>query len=72
MLWVSAANDSFFPVTLMRDLQRAYNEAGGRAELAVLPAFGAEGHALFQGAGGSRVWGPVVERYLAERRQDPR
>jgi hypothetical protein len=29
--------------------------------------YGSEGHNLFFGDGGSRIWGPMVERYLAER-----
>ncbi len=29
--------------------------------------FGWDGHTLFFGSGGSTVWGPVMERYLAQR-----
>jgi dienelactone hydrolase len=68
MLWVSAANDSYFPTALMQAMQRAYNQAGGEARLAALPAFGREGHALLQGEGGSKLWGNAVERYLVETR----
>lgn len=66
MLWISSANDSFFPLSLVADMERAYNAAGGDARLVTVPAIGAEGHALFYAPGGSRLWGPVVERYLAE------
>lgn len=68
MLWISAANDSYFPVPLVEAVQHAYNQAGGKARLAILPSFGREGHALFQGEGGSKFWGNAVERYLAEAR----
>lgn len=68
MLWISAENDSFFPVGLIADMQRAYNRAGGDARLVVVPAVGNEGHALFYAVGGSKLWGPVVERYLAQMR----
>lgn len=68
MLWISAENDSFFPVGLISDMQRAYNRAGGDARLVTVPAVGHEGHALFYASGGSKLWGPVVERYLAQMR----
>lgn len=65
MLWISAENDSFFSIGLITDMQLAYNQAGGDARLARLPAIGTEGHALFYAPGGSKLWGPAVERYLA-------
>lgn len=69
MLWISADNDSFFPVAVITDMQRAYNRAGGDARLVTLPGIGAEGHALFYAPGGSKLWGPPMERYLAEIRR---
>lgn len=68
MLWISAENDSFFPLTVITAMLRAYNRAGGDAQLVTLPAVGHEGHALFYALGGSKLWGPVVERYLAQMR----
>lgn len=65
MLWVYTANDSYFAPDLAADMHRAYTEAGGRAELAALPGWGRDGHILFTSRGGSVVWGPVVERFLA-------
>jgi hypothetical protein len=65
MLWVYAQNDSFFAPAIAVALYRAYTDDGGKAELYQLPAFGADGHRLFFGAGGSLIWGPLVERYLA-------
>lgn len=68
MLWISAANDTFFPLPLMQSMQHAYNQAGGNALLVVLPGFGQEGHALFQGSGGSKAWGAAVERFMVAAR----
>jgi hypothetical protein len=45
----------------------AYAQNGGRAEFQQLGPFGNDGHDLFTLRGGSVVWGPLVERYLASR-----
>ena len=47
---------------------REFTAAGGEADFEPLGPFGEDGHRLFFGAGGSRIWGPLVERYLADRR----
>ena len=67
MLWVYAANDSFFSPKLAAAMHQAFAAAGGQAEFAAMPAFGRDGHGLFFGREGSVVWGPVVARYLAAR-----
>jgi dienelactone hydrolase len=70
MLWIYADDDTFFPPPLAQAMFSAFTASGGRAAL-VQPRFpGAEGHALFYAAGGSRVWGPIVAAYLADRRRD--
>ncbi len=66
MLWIYAANDSFFAPPIATALHQAFTAAGGKAELVQPGPFGADGHRLFFGAGGPAVWGPVVERYLAQ------
>ncbi len=63
-LWIYTANDSFFGPGLATALHQAFTQAGGRADLVAMPAFGADGHGLFFGPGGSAVWGPVVEGFL--------
>ena len=68
MLWIYADNDSFFPPALARAMYQAFTEAGGHAEFAQPRFTGADGHALFYAAGGSRVWGPIVDAYLAAHR----
>jgi dienelactone hydrolase len=67
MLWIYAANDSFFSPQIASAMYAAYAQAGGRAEFYQLPAFGSDGHHLFADRGGSAIWGPLVERYLATR-----
>ncbi len=64
MLWVYTANDSYFSPGLVETMHRAYTGAGGRAQLASLPAWGSDGHILFFARGGSAVWGPLVEPFL--------
>ncbi len=68
MLWIYAANDSYFAPAIAEDMHARFTAAGGRAELVQPGPFGSDGHRLFFGRGGSTVWGPVVARYLA--RQD--
>jgi dienelactone hydrolase len=69
MLWVYAENDTFFPPELVREMHQAYIRAGGRAELVFTPPIGREGHGLFYAPGGTTLWGPTVERYIAEQSQ---
>ena len=64
-LWIYAENDSLFDKELSGRLQAAYKAAGGKARYELLPPFGSEGHNLFFGKGGSKVWGPIVDDWLA-------
>ncbi len=66
MLWVYAANDSFFAPTIAAAMHDAFVAAGGRAELEQPGPYDGDGHRLFSGPGGSAVWGPMVERYFAQ------
>ncbi len=66
MLWVYTANDSYFGPPISAPMHAAFTQAGGRATLVALPAFGEDGHQLFFGRGGSLIWGPPMERYLAQ------
>jgi dienelactone hydrolase len=67
MLWIYTTNDSYFAPPIAHALWHEFTAAGGKAEFEQPGNFGDDGHHLFFGAGGSRIWGPVVERYLAER-----
>jgi len=67
MLWLYATNDSYFSPDLGRAMHAAYTAAGGKAEFVEPGVLGYDGHALFaSGSGGSRLWGPPMERYLAQ------
>ena len=48
-----------------RDMHAAFTSAGGVADLQQLASYGEDGHRLFPGAGGSLIWGPLIEHYLA-------
>jgi dienelactone hydrolase len=65
MLWIYAANDSYFAPPIARALWQAFTAAGGKAQFEQPGAYGKDGHLLFFGAKGSQVWGPLVEPYLA-------
>jgi dienelactone hydrolase len=67
MLWIYTANDTFFSPAIAGGMYAAFTQAGGKAEYNAVPGFGSDGHDLFVLPGGSAVWGPLVERYLATR-----
>jgi len=67
MLWIYAANDSYFAPNVVRSMYAAFTEAGGKADLHLLAPFGSDGHGLFFGRGGSAIWGPLMDHYLASR-----
>ncbi len=71
MLWIYAANDSFFAPDVALGLYNAFAGAGGKATLFQVGAFGLDGHGLFFGRGGSAIWGRLMERYLAARGASP-
>ncbi len=62
MLWLYAENDLFWGARIPRDWHRAYTTAGGRAELAMLPPVGEDGHRLIDRL---EVWRPHIDRYIA-------
>ncbi|HTW38046.1 MAG TPA: prolyl oligopeptidase family serine peptidase [Steroidobacteraceae bacterium] len=66
MLWVYALNDTYFGPAIARALYQSFTAAGGKADFEQPERFGDDGHHLFFGRGGSAVWGPLVERYLAQ------
>lgn len=66
MLWLYAANDSFFSPHLAAALWHAFSTAGGKGDFEQLGPIGKDGHGLYSLPGSSKVWGPLVERYLAQ------
>jgi dienelactone hydrolase len=65
MLWIYTANDSYFAPAIARAMWHAFSTAGGQGDFEQPGPYGKDGHRLFFGDGGSAVWGPLVERYLA-------
>jgi dienelactone hydrolase len=67
MLWIYTENDSYFAPWIARAMHHAFAANGGVAELKQPGPYDTDGHKLFFGPGGSAVWGPLVEQYLAAR-----
>lgn len=67
MLWIYTRNDGYFAPPIAAAMHASYIRNGGKAQLYQLPPFDGDGHRLFFGPGGSAIWGPLVERYLATR-----
>jgi pimeloyl-ACP methyl ester carboxylesterase len=63
-LWVYAENDTYFPPWLARQMCQAFQAAGGRAQMVMLPPFAEEGHFLFTAGRGLALWTPIVSRFL--------
>jgi dienelactone hydrolase len=64
MLWIYTENDQYFGPDYSLAWHKGYTEAGGRAELQLLPPFQNDGHRLF--VNGISVWRPVVEAFFAK------
>ncbi len=60
--WLVAANDSYFPPDLSRQLATAFR--GGGVEFRVLPAFGREGHWMIESESGLKIAAPELARAL--------
>jgi dienelactone hydrolase len=71
MLWVYTANDSYFAPSLASAMYRAFTAKGGVADFQQPDTYSTDGHRLFFGPGGSAIWGPLVERYLAQQHAGP-
>jgi hypothetical protein len=65
MLWIYTENDSFFAPSISQAMHARYIAAGGVAEFHLLPSWGKDGHSFLTGRGSAKLWGPLVERFLA-------
>ncbi len=63
-LWLYAENDSWFRPGLVGRMRAAFTGSGGRAQLAMLPPFKGDGHALFFAPGGRRLLLPELDGFL--------
>ena len=66
MLWVYAANDSFFGPPIAQALYQSFTAVGGKTEFEQPGPYDGDGHRLFFGPGGPAIWGPIVEHYLSQ------
>jgi dienelactone hydrolase len=62
--WLVAANDSYFPPDLSRQMADAFGKGGDKVDFRVLPAFGSEGHWLAETDGAEAIYGPALEAAL--------
>jgi dienelactone hydrolase len=63
-LWFYANNDSYFGPELATSMANAWQDQGGRADLRLMPDYGAEGHEIAADRVGSRLWGADLEQAL--------
>jgi dienelactone hydrolase len=64
VIWLVAANDSYFSPELSKQLADAFRAGGGRVDFYVLPASGSDGHWLAETEAGVKLVGPELERAL--------
>lgn len=64
VLWLVAANDTYFPPELSRQLADAFRAGGDKVEFRMLAAYGGEGHWLAETDGGVKIALPELERAL--------
>ena len=63
-LWLYAENDGWFRPGLVGRMRAAFTGSGGRAQLAMLPPFKGDGHALFFAPGGRQLLLPELDGFL--------
>src|ERR1700716_1055215 len=61
VIWLVAANDSYFSPDLSRQLADAFRTGGGRVHFRALPATGGEGHWLAETEAGGKMAGPELD-----------
>lgn len=64
VIWLVAANDTYFSPELSRQMADAFRRGGDRVDFRTLPAFRSEGHWLAETDGGEKLYGPVLESAL--------
>jgi hypothetical protein len=67
LLWINAANDTFFEPNAVDRMVEAYTKAGGEAVHRPVAAFGKEGHNLASSDSGAPIWQPLVTEFLQGR-----
>jgi dienelactone hydrolase len=64
VVWLVAANDTYFTPDLSRQMADAFRAGGSKVDFRVLPAFGSEGHWLAETDGGEKIFGPALDSVL--------
>jgi dienelactone hydrolase len=64
VIWLVAANDSYFSPDLSRQLADAFRTGGGKVDFRVLPASGSEGHWLAETEAGVKIAGSELDSAL--------
>jgi dienelactone hydrolase len=64
VIWLVAANDSYFSPDLSRQMADAFRTGGGTVDFRVLPASGSEGHWLAETEAGVKIAGPELDSAL--------
>src|ERR1700761_928661 len=59
--WLVAANDTYFPPELSKQMADAFRKGGDKVDFRILPAFGSEGHWLAETDGAEKIYGPILE-----------
>jgi dienelactone hydrolase len=62
--WLVAANDTYFPPDLSRQIADAFRRESGKVDFRVLAASGSEGHWLAEADGGEKLYGPALDSAL--------
>jgi dienelactone hydrolase len=63
-LWIYAENDHFFSPKLAQGMFNAFKSSGGVGEFVAAAPFGEDGHVLFTGNGGMKIWLPMVSDFF--------
>lgn len=71
VIWLVARNDSYFPLTLSRQIADAFRSSGDRVDFRALPEFRSEGHWLAETDGGEEVYGPTLDNAMKGISQKP-
>jgi dienelactone hydrolase len=64
VLWLVAANDSYFSPDLSRQMADAFRRGGGKVDFRVLPPSGSEGHWLMDSESGEKIFGAPLDRAI--------
>ena len=64
-LWFYSENDSYIAPDFARRLRSAFVDAGGSADLTVLPPYQDDGHDIVLKGAASPLWTPEVDKFLS-------